>query len=265
MDNLQLNGKSRATPMALGLTPDDTPKETYGGDLVLSHTDLIRIVRRRLWVIVLVGVIFAGVAAGFSFLQTPTYEASIKILIGQKQSSDIPPDLGNEVAGLQQLTGTMVEAVQTRPVAEGVIQRLDLSVSQKEFLDNLRAEQIGTTSFINVLYTDTSPKRAQQIANAVGEVFSKQVSDASPSANAITATVWEEAALPDSPVAPTPLRDVLLALALGLVLGAGLAYLLEYLDNSWESPDEVEAVSGVPTYGVIPSFGARKSKRTENS
>ena len=158
-----------------------------------------------------------------------------------------------------------MEAVQTHPVAEGVIQRLNLSMTPTEFQDNLSAEQIGTTSFIDVSYTDTSPKRAQQIANAVGDVFSNEISDASPSANAITATVWERAALPDSPIAPTPLRDVLLALALGLILGAGLAFLLEYLDNSWESPDVVEEISGVPTYGVIPSFGAHKSKRAENS
>ena len=265
MDNAQLNGKSHATPMALGLRIDDTPQGTNESELVLSQADLIRILRRRLWVIVLVGLVFAGAAAGFSFLQTPTYEASIKILIGQKQTGDTAPDLGNEVAGLQQLTGTMVEAVQTGPVAQGVIQRLDLSISQTDFLENLSAEQIGTTSFIDVSYTDTKPERAQLIVNTVGEVFSDEVSEASPSANSITATVWERALLPDSPVAPSPLRDVFLALALGLMLGGGLAFLLEYLDNSWETPDEVEQISGVPNFGVIPAFKAHKGRKEEKS
>jgi len=244
---------------------DDTSKGTYDGELVLSQADLVRIIRRRLWVIALVGVVFAGLAAGFDFLQTPTYQASINILIGQKQSGDTPPDLGNEVVGLQQLTATMVEAVHTRPVAQGVIQRLDLSVSPTDFLENLDAEQVSTTSFVEVSYADSSPERAERIANTVGEVFSDEVSKASPSANAITATVWERAVLPDSPTAPNPLRDVLLAVALGLMLGAGLAFLLEYLDNSWESPDEVERVSGVPTYGVIPVFKAHKSRKAEES
>jgi hypothetical protein len=35
-------------------------------------------------------------------------------------------------------------------------------------------------------------------------------------------------------------------------LGVGLAFLLEYLDDGWRSPEEVEQISGVPTYALIP-------------
>ena len=232
MDNMQLKGSRSATLLASEPNPDDTHKGTYEGELVLSQADLARIIQRRLWVVALVGIIFAGAAAGFALMQTPTYEASIKIMIRQERSGDTPPDLGNEVAGLQQLTGIMVEAVQTGPVAQSAIQRLDLSMSQSDFLERLSAEQIGTTSFIEVTYTDASPARAQRIANTVGEVFSDKVSETSPSANPIVATLWERAILPDSPANPTTLRDTLLALTLGLMLGAGLAFLLEYLDKS---------------------------------
>jgi capsular polysaccharide biosynthesis protein len=264
LQNSQLNGRGYVTPMDSEMRPgDDTFPGTRADELFLSQADLARIMRRRLWVIALVGFIFAGLAAGFSFVQTPTYEASIKVLIGQKQSSDIPPDLGNEVAGLQQITATMVEAVQTRPVAQGAIERLDLRMSPTSLLENLSAEQIGTTSFLEVSYADSNPERAQRIANTVGEVFSDQISKTSPSANAITATVWEPAVLPDEPAAPSPIRNVVLALVLGLMLGLGLAFLLEYLDNSWDSPEELERVSGVPTYGVIPAFKVHKSQKAQ--
>jgi capsular polysaccharide biosynthesis protein len=39
----------------------------------------------------------------------------------------------------------------------------------------------------------------------------------------------------------------------GAVLGTGLVFLLEFMDDSWRSPEEAEQVSGVPTFGVIPS------------
>ncbi|MCA3748410.1 MAG: capsular biosynthesis protein, partial [Rubrobacter sp.] len=96
-------------------------------------------------------------------------------------------------------------------------------------------------------------------------IFSERVSEVSPGANAITATVWEEAVVPETPVSPDPLLNGLVALALGLLLGLGLAFLLEYLDDSWESPEEVERVSGVPVFGVIPGFrveaGGKKGGR----
>jgi capsular exopolysaccharide synthesis family protein len=40
------------------------------------------------------------------------------------------------------------------------------------------------------------------------------------------------------------------------MLGIGLAFIMEYLDDSWRSPDEVERISGVPAFGVIPKSGA---------
>jgi succinoglycan biosynthesis transport protein ExoP len=85
-------------------------------------------------------------------------------------------------------------------------------------------------------------------------VFSEQVSEVSPSASAITATVWERAETPEVPVSPNPVRNGFLALVLGLMLGVGLAFLLEYLDDSLRSPEEAEQITGVPTFGIIPEF-----------
>jgi receptor protein-tyrosine kinase len=45
------------------------------------------------------------------------------------------------------------------------------------------------------------------------------------------------------------------------MLGTGLAFLLEYLDDSWSSPEEMEQVSGTPTLGIIPGFSASKSQK----
>src|SRR5215217_5480543 len=226
---------------------------------IVSLRDLFRIIRRRLWIIGLVAAVLTGVTVGFSVAQTPMYEASIKILVGQERGITETP---NDVIGLQQLTQTMVGGVSSRPVAEAVIRQENLRMTTDEFLDeHLSVEQEPNTQWIQVYYRDSSPERAQRVANAIGDVFSKQVSDVSPSANAITATVWERAVVPSEPVTPKPMRNGLLALALGLVLGIGLAFLLEYLDDSWNSPAEMEQVSGAPTFGIIPELKGHTSQK----
>jgi capsular polysaccharide biosynthesis protein len=229
------------------------PQDEY----VLSISDLLQVIWRRLWIIVLVTTIFVGAAIGFDFLQSPTYEASIKILVGQEQSTETN-NLQGEIEGLQQLTMTMEEAVKTRPVAETVVQQLDLQVPPDYFLRNLSVEQVSGSQFIEVSYEHSSPEMAQLIANTVGEVFSERVSEVSPSANAITATVWEEASVPSSPANSNPLRDGALAFVLGIMLGTALAFLLEHFDDRWRSPEEVEQISGVPTLSVIPEFRVPK-------
>jgi capsular polysaccharide biosynthesis protein len=229
-----------------------------GEEYILSFADFLRVIRQRLWIILLVAAVMVGAAVSVSLAQTPTYEASIKILVGQERGITQDP---NYAAGLEQLTLTMVEAVNSRPVAEAVIRRENLRVTTEGFLANLEVEQVPETQFIEVTYTDTDPQRAQRLANAVGDVFSEQIVEVSPSANAITATVWEPAVVPEEPVSPNPLRNVLLGLVAGLVFGMGLAFLLEHLDDSWRSPEEVERISGVPTYGVIPDVELSKAKK----
>jgi capsular polysaccharide biosynthesis protein len=201
-----------------------------------------------------------GATIGYSLMQTPVYEASIKMIIGQKQSGAFE-GLGSEIPGLQQLTITMTEAVETRPVAEAVVRELNLEMSAGVLLKNLSAEQIGNTQFIEVSYTDSDPERARRVADTIGEVFSRQVSEVSPSTNAIAATVWEHAEVPKDPVSPNLPLNCLLALVVGATLGVGLAFLLEYRDDSWRSPEEAEQVSGVPTFGVIPRYKVPKAKK----
>ena len=228
----------------------------------MSSRAILRVLWRRLWVIGLLALVLTGVSVGFSLVQTPKYEASIKILVGQEEGSEVPAGgLGGEVQGLQQITQTMAEGVNSRPVAEAVIRQLNLQTTPEDLQKHLNVEQVRATQFIQVDFTDTSPERAQRVANAVGGAFSEQVSEVSPSANAVTATVWEQAELPGEPVSPKPVRNGLLALALGVMLGVALAFLLEYLDDSWRSPEEVEEISGMPTFGVIPEYKAPEAAK----
>lgn len=244
---------TKMAPSILAEAPED--------EYVVSSEALLRVIRKRLWIVLLVVVTFTGTAVGFSLMQTPMYEASIKILIGQKQGSSAPGSLGGDIQGLEQLTLTMAEAVSTRPLAEAVIQQQNLRITPETLLKkNLRVDQIPDTQFIQVHYRDPNPERAQQVANALGEVFTRRVSEVSPSANSITATVWERAVVPNEPVTPDPVRNGLVALVLGLIVGVGLAFLIEYRDDSWRSPEEVEEISGVATFGVIPEFKVTEDK-----
>jgi capsular exopolysaccharide synthesis family protein len=253
----QVNGKGYPAPG--GAEPGlGMPGGAAGDEYTLSVGEYLRVIRRRWWVILVAAAVLTGLAVGFSFIQTPMYEASIKILVGQERGTNETPV---SVYDLEALSRTMANGVTSRPVAEAVIRQQNLQTTPEGLLERLSVEQIEGTQFIQVTYRDPSPQGAQQIANAVGDVFSRQVSEVSPSASAITATVWERAIVPDEPVSPKPVRNGLLALVLGLMLGVGLAFLLEFLDDSWDSPEELERVSGAPTFGIVPGFSVARTNK----
>jgi capsular exopolysaccharide synthesis family protein len=66
--------------------------------------------------------------------------------------------------------------------------------------------------------------------------------------------VVDPALIPTSPSRPQKARNILLAFLIGLVGGVGLALFREYLDNTVKSPDDVEALTGLPSLAVVPSL-----------
>jgi len=66
-------------------------------------------------------------------------------------------------------------------------------------------------------------------------------------------SVVDYAIAPDGPIGPNRTRTVFIAIFLSLGLGVGLALLLEYLDDTVHSTDEVERLLHLPALAVIPS------------
>jgi capsular exopolysaccharide synthesis family protein len=61
----------------------------------------------------------------------------------------------------------------------------------------------------------------------------------------------EQAAVPIKPIRPIPVRNTLLAAVVGLMLAFGIAFLIEYLDDTLRSPIDVDQVLGIPVLGYI--------------
>jgi capsular exopolysaccharide synthesis family protein len=68
--------------------------------------------------------------------------------------------------------------------------------------------------------------------------------------------VIDPARLPDKPFKPKSKRDLALASVLGLTLGVGLAFLIEYLDDSIKSVEDLEQSCNLPSLGVLPFLGS---------
>jgi capsular polysaccharide biosynthesis protein len=163
-------------------------------------------------VLVVTVVLAALGATSASLLQTPTYEATAEVLVGWKYEGPLEP------FDPEPLMQPMIDTAGSGRVARGTIRRLGLKMTQAELQDNLLVEPIEGTSFVKLTYEDTDPVRAVRIVNTVGRVSSELISERS---SDLTANVFEEAVVPDSPASPHPLRNGLLTLVIGLVLCAG--------------------------------------------
>jgi len=65
-------------------------------------------------------------------------------------------------------------------------------------------------------------------------------------------TVIDKAKVPSLPIKPNLMLNLMIAIALGLATGVGLALLLEYLDDTIKLPEDMEKLLGLPVLGIIP-------------
>jgi succinoglycan biosynthesis transport protein ExoP len=71
----------------------------------------------------------------------------------------------------------------------------------------------------------------------------------------------DKARVPTYPSEPNVPRNLAFALALGLTTGIGLAFLLEGIDNTVRTPEQAQAISGLPSLGMIP-MGSKSNLET---
>jgi polysaccharide chain length determinant protein (PEP-CTERM system associated) len=77
------------------------------------------------------------------------------------------------------------------------------------------------------------------------------------------AQVLDPAILPDRPVKPNKKKIAFLAVAMGMAIGFGVTFLLEYFDRSFRSVDEVRSYLDIPVLAAIPKLNTPESEVKE--
>jgi capsular polysaccharide biosynthesis protein len=92
-----------------------------------------------------------------------------------------------------------------------------------------------------------------QIVNAVAKVFVDEIPKLMSVDNV---SILNEAKLKDSPVPvkPNPKLNIAISIVVALMIGIGLAFLLEYLDDTVKTEQDVREILDLPTIAVIPKI-----------
>ncbi len=72
-------------------------------------------------------------------------------------------------------------------------------------------------------------------------------------------TIVERAEAPVSPFKPNKRANMMLGVVLGLLLGIVVAFFLEYMDDTIKTKEELERITDIPLFGVIPNITSRRA------
>jgi len=219
----------------------------------ISLRELFAVLRKRLWLIVLITIIAATVSAVISFfVLTPVYESKTQILVNQAKN-DQQLYSNQTVQTNVQLINTYNDIITSPAILDKVVKELKLDVSAADLSGQIQVTSAQDSQVAQIVVQDTSAKRAADIANTTASVFQKEVPKLM---NVDNVKVLSKATLGEnpSPVKPQPLLNVAIAIVVGLMVGIGLSFLLEYLDNTVKTEQDIENLLELPVMGVVTTI-----------
>ncbi|WP_294391239.1 GNVR domain-containing protein, partial [uncultured Clostridium sp.] len=125
------------------------------------------------------------------------------------------------------------------------------NLTVEEVKKSLTVTPISDTQILQIKYQNKNPQVAKRILGNITDEFIILAKELVPNGNV---RVIEAVQLPENPVAPNKKMNIAIAFLLGLMVSIGLVFLLEYIDNTFKSKENLEKELGIPVIGLIPSF-----------
>ena len=203
----------------------------------------------RYWLLILALTVLAALGAyAYSSRAPHMYRSTAQL--------SVTPSVVDYFTGeaVQRLLNNYSIRLRSRLFASQVAAAAQPPLTESDVAGKVRAVAAPSEYRIAIEVDDADAARAQQIANAAANAFVQQIraENDGRERHDIAISVMERADLPGAPVSPRPKRDAAGAALLGALLGVGLAFLLDFWDDSVRTLDEARLLYGVPVLGAIP-------------
>jgi capsular polysaccharide biosynthesis protein len=150
-----------------------------------------------------------------------------------------------------QLIATYKELIKTAAIMEEVlIEQPQIDLTAEKLISMVNVDSVNETQVMTVMVEDTSYDRAALIVNTVSRVFQSKVIEIM---NVDNVTILNEARTDGEAyqVSPKPIQNIIISFILSMMLGVGIVFLIEHLDDSIKNEEDVEKYIGLPTLAVI--------------
>lgn len=219
---------------------------------------LLSSVLNKAWLIALVSAICAvAMFFGTRFFVTPTYKSSAMFYVNNNSLSLGETSFSITAADINASRGlvkTYIVILNTREVINDVIDYAGVDRTYGEVKSMISANAVDDTEIFQVVVTGSDPKEAEKIADAISYILPKRIATI---IEGTSAKVVDAAVLPSSPSGPNYTQNTMLGFLAGFVLSLVIIVVLELLDITIHTEEDVTRVCSHPVLAAVPDMESR--------
>ncbi|MBO0450223.1 tyrosine protein kinase [Enterococcus sp. MJM12] len=209
---------------------------------------------------------FAGLAlasVATFFIITPKYNSQAQLIVklprtDATNAGDVNTNLLMINTYKDMITGDLVMST----VKDRLESEYDLDKTVSELKGAIQVQQSQNSQMFSIVATDTKPVDAEHIANTTAKVFQENAKDV---LDVDKISIISNAQASMTPVSPNNKLNLAIGLVLGMMVGVGLAFLLELLDRTVKDSRFVAENLGFTILGSVPQMTDKELKKTTNS
>lgn len=223
------------------------------------------IILKKWWLIAVV-VIVAVAAAGVKtfYFTTPIYVANAKLIVNQSTGDGTATLNASSIQTSIYLINSYKEIIKSSAVMNKVVEQFpELGESAAQLSAKISVSSANNSQVMNLVYEDTSYKKAAAVVNAVATVFKDQIPHIMKVDNITILSEADTSASP-APINIKPVMNMLISFVVSLMLAIGLVFLLDYLDDTLKTEVEIIEILDVPVLadvGKISKADLKKAAR----
>jgi len=190
-----------------------------------------------------------------TLLITPVYEASATLYVTNQKTNSEADLTYDEMLTNQQLVKDYKELIKSKLVLKTVVEELGMQdLTPAALSSKVNVYSKNNTRVLEIRVEDKDPIKCMEVSNKICEVFTKLSTDITKSNNI---NIIDTAEIPINPIKPKPVLYMLLTLLLSTFATIGTFYLLELLNETIKTSEDIETYLGLSVLGTIPSFNLK--------
>lgn len=222
----------------------------------INLRDLLIYFRKHL--VLFFAMVVLCVSAGTTYtvlVQKPEYKSRATIILSSDKSKTT---VQSEITANKNLIETYTEVVKSHRVLDRVISENNLAESYEALSAKINVSSLKNTEIISISVVDKEAYRSYEIANWVADIFKEEISQIY---NDTSVNILDHAVEPKSPYNVDVVKQEIIYIVTGMVLGGGIILVLFYFDRTIKTTEQIDEIFKLPIFGKVHKLETDRQKK----